>query len=175
MTPEFSRPIRIDAIGEAPRTIEIEADDRERAALARRFGIEAIDALTAAVTVRRHAAGVLAEGRVAARVVQLCVATAAPLTAAVDAPFRLLFVPEPEDEGTEIELDPDALDTLPLEGGAVDLGEAAAETLSLALDPYPRAPDAAAALRAAGVIGEENARAAGPFAQLGERLATKKG
>ena len=46
---------------------------------------------------------------------------------------------------------------------SIDIGEAAAETLALALDPYPRAPDAGEALKAAGVKGEEEA---GPFAAL---------
>ena len=63
----------------------------------------------------------------------------------------------------EIELDADDCDTIGYDGAAVDLGEAAAETLYLALDPFPRAPDADAKLKAAGVIGEGEA---GPFAAL---------
>ncbi|NWN13490.1 hypothetical protein GY655_27460, partial [Escherichia coli] len=55
-------------------------------------------------------------------------------------------------------------------GGAIDLGEAAAETLALALDPYPRSPAAEAALRDAGVISEEEAtrlaEESGPFGGL---------
>ena len=50
----------------------------------------------------------------------------------------------------------------------IDLGEAAAETLALALDPFPRSPDADAMLAEAGVIGEDEAqkrwRSAIPFA-----------
>ena len=49
------------------------------------------------------------------------------------------------------------------DSGAIDLGEAAAQTLALALDPYPRSPGAAAALKEAGVIGEGEA---GPFGGL---------
>jgi hypothetical protein len=53
------------------------------------------------------------------------------------------------------------------EGGAIDLGEAAAQTLALSIDPYPRSPAAEAALREAGVKSEEDARAeASPFAAL---------
>ena len=37
--PEFSRPVRIDTLGAAPRNVAIEADEAERAALARRFGL----------------------------------------------------------------------------------------------------------------------------------------
>ena len=42
MTPEFSRPVRIDSIGEAGRTIAVEADAGERAALVRRVVDEAL-------------------------------------------------------------------------------------------------------------------------------------
>ena len=37
MTPEFSRPERVDAVGERERAVSIEADPAERAALAERF------------------------------------------------------------------------------------------------------------------------------------------
>ena len=58
---------------------------------------------------------------------------------------------------------PEKIDTIEIEGGAIDLGEAAAETMALALDPFPRSPNAAAALKKAGVISEEEA---GPFGAL---------
>ena len=56
----------------------------------------------------------------------------------------------------EIELSEDDCDTVFYTGGAIDLGEAAAETLALALDPFPRSPGAAAALREAGVGGVQS-------------------
>ena len=52
---------------------------------------------------------------------------------------------------------------LPLEHDRVDLGEVAVQTLSLALDPFPRHPDADRILAEKGVLSEE---AAGPFAML---------
>jgi hypothetical protein len=42
--------------------------------------------------------------------------------------------------------------------------------LALALDPFPRSPGAEAALREAGVVGEDEAKAASsPFAKLLKR------
>ncbi len=162
MTPEFSRPVTVDTIGEADRTIEIEADADERRRLAARFALVAIDTLTARFAVRRDERGILAVGTVAADVVQACSVTGDPLAATVDEAVSLRFVEEiAADE--EIELSDDALDTLPIEDGAIDLGEAAAETMALALDPFPRAPGAEEALRAAGVVGEGEA---GPFGAL---------
>jgi len=63
----------------------------------------------------------------------------------------------------EVELSERELDLIFYDGTAIDLGEAVAETLALSLDPYPRAPNAEEALKAAGVKSEEEA---GPFAAL---------
>ena len=58
--------------------------------------------------------------------------------------------------------DPESVDEIAFVDGTLDLGEAAAEQLALALDPYPRAPDAVMP-----DISDE--QAAHPFAAL-ERL-----
>lgn len=170
MTPEFSRTERLDVIGEAPRHVRIEADEGERAALARRFALVAVERLEGDFTLRRSAAGIEAEGRVLAAVVQACSITDAPLTATVDEPFALRFVQANDHAEDEVELGEDALDTVEIEGGAIDLGEAAAETMALALDPFPRAPGAEQALRDAGVVSEEEAGPFGALAALRDRL-----
>jgi uncharacterized metal-binding protein YceD (DUF177 family) len=164
MTPEFSRPERLDTVGEAPRAVTIEATDTERAAVARRFGLVAIDRLAAQLTLRREAAGIVATGMVEADVVQACSVTGDPLPARVAEEVALRFV-EPGDAADEIELSGDLMDTIEIEGGTIDLGEAAAETLALALDPFPRSPRAADVLREAGVVAEDEI-AHGPFAAL---------
>jgi len=156
--------VRIDTLGTGARTIQIEADEAERAALAQRFGLAGIEALSADAAVRMKGGDVFAEGRLRARVTQSCVASGLPVEAEVDEPFAISFRTQPEAAGEEeIELDEGELDVVFYEGGAVDLGEAVAESLSLALDPYPRAPGAEEALKAAGVKSEEEA---GPFAAL---------
>jgi uncharacterized metal-binding protein YceD (DUF177 family) len=161
--PEFSRAFRVDTLGEAPRSVSIEADASERAALARRFGLVAIDGLAAEAALSRSGETVRAEGRLSAQVTQSCVASGEPLEAAIDEPFALRFVPEDQDIGDEVELSEQDCDTLSYDGAAVDLGEAVAETLSLALDPFPRGQGAEAALKQAGVLSEGEA---GPFAAL---------
>lgn len=165
MTPEFSRLARIDTLGEGGRAMAVEADPAERAALAKRFGLIALDALSAEAALRREGDVVFAEGRIKAAVVQACVATGGPVPAAIDEPFVLRFVPEGTDAGEELELDAEDFDTIDYQGGAVDLGEAVAETLALSLDPFPRAADADAVLKAAGVLSEDEV-VAGPFAVL---------
>jgi uncharacterized metal-binding protein YceD (DUF177 family) len=165
MTPEFSRSYRIDTLGEGLRGVAIEADETERAALAQRFGLIAIESLSAEASVSRQGDTVLAEGRLSAQVVQACVASGQPVAAAIDEPFKLRFVPElaADSDAEEIELSEEDCDTIDYAGGAIDLGEAVAETMALSLDPFPRAPDADEVLKAAGILSEEDA---GPFAAL---------
>ncbi|ATE63797.1 YceD family protein [Rhizorhabdus dicambivorans] len=169
--PEFSRPVRIDTLGEGGRMIAIEAAEGERAALAERFGLLALEALTAEANLRREGDVILAEGRVKARAVQVCVASGGPVPADVDETFSLRFVPEGQDGGEELELDAGDIDSIDYAGGAVDLGEAVAETMALSLDPFPRAADADAILKKAGVLTEqEAAEASSPFAALKGKL-----
>lgn len=171
IAPEFPRPHRLDQIGAGESQVRVEASAEERAALAGRFGLAAMEALSADYTLRRDAAGVVAKGRLSARVTQSCVITGEPVPARVEEDFAIRFVPEPE-EGTEeeMELSEDECDTVFYTGGAIDLGEAAAETLALALDPFPRSPNAEAALKEAGVLSEEEAKRlaeeSGPFGGL---------
>ncbi|MDO7841351.1 YceD family protein [Sphingomonas immobilis] len=169
--PEFSRPERVDTIGAGEREVTIAAEPAERAALAQRFALVSIDALEATLGVRREAAGIAVRGRVTASVVQACTVTAEPIAVTVDEAVALLFVDGTDADAEEIELDEGALDVIPYEGGAIDLGEAAAETMALALDPFPRGPGAAAALKAAGVISEgEEEKPAGALAGLKDLL-----
>ncbi len=164
MTPEFSRPERIETIGERARDVRIDATAEERRKLAGRFRLIAIDRLEATLSVARGADHYVVTGRVIGDVVQACTATGDPVRAAIDEPVELRFV-EALGAGEELELDEHALDTIPFDGGAIDLGEAAAQTLALALDPFPRSERADEILQEAGVRGEEEA---GPFSALTE-------
>lgn len=161
--PEFSRRFSLAEIGSTPRAVVIEADETERRALAKRFGLVSLDALAAEAQLRAVAAGIEAEGAIRAQVTQSCVATGVPLPAQIEEPFRILFAPDAGAESDEIELDAEALDSVTHDGLAIDLGEAAAQTLGLALDPFPRAPGADEVLKAAGVLQEGET---GPFAKL---------
>lgn len=170
---EFARPQRIDTIGGEPRTVEIAADATERTALAKRFELIGIDRLTGTFTIRRDAAGILVDGRVAAALTQACSITGDPLPATIEEPVALRFVPEDEAGQDEVELGDQDIDVIPYDGGAIDLGEVAAETMALALDPFPRGPNAEAALKQAGVLSEEEAGPFGALAALKDKLGKK--
>lgn len=165
--PEFSRTVRIDTLGEQPRAMEIAAEPAERAALARRFGLLAIDRLEADLAISRVGDEVTVHGTLQAEVVQPCVASGAPVPATLAAPFDILFRPQPASGKAEeeIELSESEMDVVFYDRAEIDVGEAVAETLSLGLDPYPRSPEADAILREAGVK-REGEEEKGPFAAL---------
>ncbi|PKP89985.1 MAG: hypothetical protein CVT77_16330 [Alphaproteobacteria bacterium HGW-Alphaproteobacteria-16] len=165
MTPEFARPHRIDTIGAGESRVAIAAEEAERAALAKRFGLISIDHLRAELAVRRDSAGIVATGHLSGAVVQPCSVTGDPVPAKVEENFTIRFLPEGAVAAAadEVELDDADCDTVFYTGSAIDLGEAAAQTLALALDPFPRSPNAEGALREAGVLKEDET---GPFAAL---------
>lgn len=162
---DFAHRLTLDRIGSGER-LDLVADEAECAAVAERLGLLSLRQFKAHVTLDRDGDAVKASGRVLASLEQACVATGEPVAAMIDEPFELCFRPEPSAKASadeEIELEGEELDTVFYDGGAIDLGSALADTLALALDPYPRSADAETALRKAGVMTEEEA---GPFAAL---------
>jgi uncharacterized metal-binding protein YceD (DUF177 family) len=170
LTPEFSRPERLDTIGDH-RAVTVVADAAELGALAVRFDLVGVEGLSATFTVDREAGAIRVVGRVRASVTQACTVTGDPVTAAVDEEVAVRFVPAGTfADGEEVELAADAVDTIEIDAGAIDLGELAAETMALALDPFPRAPGAEAALREAGVLSEADRSPFAGLAALRDRL-----
>jgi len=169
--PEFSRPVRIDTLGEAPRALSIAAEEVERITLARRFGLTGIDRLAADLTLTRSGEEIALHGSLSAQVTQACVATGDGIETRIDLAFDILFRPQPAPGAAdEIELSENELDVVFYDRPEIDVGEAVAETLSLNLDPYPRAPGAEQALKAAGVKSEEDAGPFGALAGLRDQL-----
>ena len=173
--PEFSRLVPVDRLGEAEITEEISAGPGERAALARRFGLLSLDRLSATLRLERAGARNLVRiaGRLAAEVTQACVVTLEPVSARLEKDFTLLYdldaAAHGEDEAggaREVTIEAEAEEPPePVGPHGIDLGEALAQQLAIALDPYPRAPGAA--LPEAPRAGAGGARAAeGPFAAL---------
>lgn len=162
---EFSHLVPLDAIGRTGPVI-LEADSATRAAVAARLGLEALDRLAVTASLERTAVGARLRGTVSAALVQNCAATGLPLARSLTEAFDLRYVAAlatPEEADAEIELGDEDCDILPLDQGGVDVGEAAVQSLALALDPFPRHPDADRILAGKGVLTEGQA---GPFAAL---------
>ncbi|MGH6717861.1 MAG: YceD family protein [Alphaproteobacteria bacterium] len=145
--PEFVRRVDVEALADgASRTIDLAATAEERALLARRFGLLALDRFEAKVTLRRSGRVVRADIAIAADVVQQCVVTLEPIGATVAEHLVVTFQPQSSRAVVEVDVDVDVDDDdppEPLVGHAAELGEPAAEALGLVLDPYPRKPDVA--------------------------------
>lgn len=173
MTPEFSHSLTVAEIGQS-RSIELVADEAQRAAVAKRLDLIELKALSLTAKLSSIAGGVKAIGHMNAHVVQRCAATDLAVPYKISEDFDLRFLndvdPAAASEDEEIEISSDDCEVLPLENGRVDVAEAAVQTLSLALDPFPRHPDADRILREKGVMTEEQS---GPFAALAA-LQTKK-
>ena len=135
---ELSRLVSLASIGNAERSIEVEVTADERAALARRFGLQSLDRMTASVIIRRRDDGAVRLGiAFAADVVQLCVATLEPVEARVEGEEEILLV-RPDADSPGVVIDPTDDEPEPLLGETLDVGEVVAEQFGLALDPYPR-------------------------------------
>lgn len=166
--PELSRMIKVRPLpGEV---IVIEASEAERAALATRFGISAVEALRAEVTLEAKPKAIRASGRLTAAIMQPCAVSGEDFAVAIDEPLDLRFVeararPVPSaDEDIEIELEADDCDEIEYSGEMFDLGEAVAQSLGLAIDPYAEGPGADAARKAAGIVQE--GEQLGPLADM---------
>ena len=171
---EFSHIVKLDEIGAGASTVRLSADLKAREGLVSRFQLVALDNLEAEVAVSRDPKGVLAKGRIRATLSQYCVATGEPVPALLDEPMVIRFITEPiVGADTEIELQADDCDTMFFDGQGIDLGEAVAQSLGLALDPYPRTADAYDRLKAIGVKAEDEVEPLGALAGLRDLL-TKK-
>jgi uncharacterized metal-binding protein YceD (DUF177 family) len=164
MSEDFAHQLKIDHIRDGDR-LDLVASEAERRTTAERLGLDSIDRLEAHAVLTRKGQVVEARGRVLAALKQSCVVTGDPVPARLDEPFDIVFTPEPQVRRSEeeVELGSSDCDVVFHDGSSIDLGAAIADTLALALDPYPRSAGAEAALREAGVLTEAQA---GPFAAL---------
>lgn len=147
-------------------TVRIEADPIERAALAARFGVVSVDRLSVQIVLTPDGSAVLAHGTLEAAIVQSCAVSGEDLPATIAEPIALRFIPAgaASNSEEEVEIDPGALDEIEMEpGGRFDLGEAVAQSLGLAIDPFAVGPSAEEARREAGLLDQA---ASGPFAAL---------
>ena len=160
---EFPRPYDVRFLPGEPVTLTASAE--ECAALAKRFALPAVHELHATVTLLTEGATVTARGRLKARVVQSCAISGEDLPQVLNEPLQLRFVPggAVATPGEEVEITADDCDEIDYSGTQFDLGEALAQSLAIALDPFAVGPNAEEARRAAGLIDQQ---AAGPFAAL---------
>ncbi|MEM8917292.1 MAG: DUF177 domain-containing protein [Pseudomonadota bacterium] len=164
--PEFSRIVKLSDLGAAPLIGEATASDEECAALAKRFDLPSIDSLSASYELRTGTDRLSFSGRLESRLTQSCAISGDDLPVTISEDFTIAFVEIGEirnNEEQEIELASEDCDVLEYSDNRVDIGEALAQTLFLALDPYPQGPNADKIRHSGELKTEEEA---GPFAAL---------
>lgn len=172
---EFSRPLDITRVPALGCTEKIAADEPERVALAERFGLPAIHSLTAELRISRwRGEGLKVKGRLVADIDQTCVVSLDVFRSTLEDSFESYFLPASSLAGAD-EAAIEGSDAEPFENGIIDMGEAVAEAMALAIDPYPKKPGTSFADQVepeSEASGAETART--PFAGL-SRLKEGKG
>lgn len=143
-------PVVVAQIPETGLHRDIEANPAIRNAVADVGGLREVLSARASFDVTPTSGGRFhVSGRVRARVGQTCVVTLDPMESDIDEAIDVIFAPAeqiPEmaalvddaEQGVGETPDPPE----PIENGIIDLGRLATDALYLALDPYPRKPDA---------------------------------
>lgn len=174
--PELTRIIKARMLPAS--AVIIEADERERIALADRFGIVSVDSMSASIELDLCKKGVRAQGVLQARITQACAVSGEDFGVSIEEPIVLRFIEEgsatliPSDEDDiDFEITADDCDEIEYAGDAFDLGEAVAQSLGLAVDPYAEGPNADAMREKAGIV--EEGQQDGPLAAA--LAALKKG
>lgn len=170
--PEFSHIVKLSDVGAKPKTGKLVASEAERRALAVRFDLPEIASLTASYTLAGGERGIAFTGQLESDLQQSCVITGEAIPVQVREDFDIRFIPKPaaDEIEEEIELTEEECDVVEYEKAQLDLGEAIAQTLYLALDPFPRGPNADEVARKKGLKSEEEAGPFGALAALKDKL-----
>jgi uncharacterized metal-binding protein YceD (DUF177 family) len=155
----------IDARHLPAAPVRVDADAAQCKTQAERFGLVAVESLGGEFVLEPDGNAVRANGRIEASIVQSCAVSGEDLPVTIDEPLALRFIPEgsPPRPDEELELAAEDCDEIEMDGSRFDLGEALAQSLALAIDPYAVGPEAEHARRKAGIVDEG---ASGPFSAL---------
>ena len=135
---EFARLVSTARLGADAMLYRLTATAEERAALARRFALVSLDHFAAAVELSRQGRDIRLAAEITADVVQLCGVTLEPFACRVADRATLLYRRKAPSDDLAVE---DEVYEI-LAGDEIDIGEAVAQQLSLALPSFPRAPGA---------------------------------
>ena len=166
-------PVTVTTLPKAGFPARLQADEREREAIAHFCNVSSVHALDADLLVTRwRGDGVRVSGQLHATIEQPCVISLEPVVQEIDEPVDGTYLPEASpltrpaaDTVGELVLDPEGKDVPEtFNGNEIDVWEVVIEALILAIDPWPKAPGAA-------MTAEEPAANAGnerqsPFAVL---------
>jgi uncharacterized metal-binding protein YceD (DUF177 family) len=143
-------PVTVAQIPDTGLHRDLEADQAAREAIAQAGSLREVLSASASLDVTPKSGGrVHVTGHVRARIGQTCVVTLDPIESEIDESIDLIYAPPEQipdlsalvDEAAESDTEiPDPPE--PILNGVIDLGRLATDALFLAVDPYPRRPDA---------------------------------
>ena len=157
-----------------PVQIRHEASGQELSEIKTRLGVRKIVSLALSAQLQRTVTGDIYQvsGNIKLIAERSCIVTLENFIETTEGVFDEYFTTSPEqatDQSEHLLIDPDEYEVTLLEQDSIDIGELALQHLVLALNPYPRAPDAPIA------AGDETtAKTQRPFAGLDALLAQKK-
>jgi hypothetical protein len=146
----WSAPVTVAQIPDTGLHRDIDADPAARQAMAAVAGLREILSANASLDVTPKGGGRFhVAGQVRARIGQTCVITLDPIENDIEEDVDLIFAP-PEQIPEMADLVDDTAESAaeipdppePIVNGVIDLGRVATDALFLAIDPYPRKPDA---------------------------------
>ena len=139
--PIFTKLVRANGVPAPGEDIHIEANEAQRAALAKLNKLAEIKRLEANVTVKHRGKELHVRGVITADVIYTCVRTLELFPATVIEKVDMMFAP-PQDERHHKHVDLSFGDSEPepLIDGQADIGALVQELFQLALDPYPHLP-----------------------------------
>lgn len=172
--PEFSHVIDISRVREAPQEVVLSAHAAHCRALAERFDLVDVLALSVQLTVRRGlAASIRVVGTLEARVRQLCVLSGEPFEVTITEDIDEIFMAggDQNDADFDFELAAEVAESAEfVDDGRIDLGELSAQILGVSLDPYARAPGAVSQTASIDTAPPEKTSKTSPFADLATRI-----
>ncbi len=148
-TLEFTRLFKVDGLPPKGRTIDLDPEPSELAAVANRLGLVALNGLEGSVKLQPEMGRQYSlRGSIRAEIVQTCVVTGDPLTTTIAFEIDRTFAEDADPMAglsafdDEELTDPDIEEPDPIIEGKIDAGEHVIEELSLNIPAYPRAPGA---------------------------------
>lgn len=171
----ISHPVNVLTLPTRGLELDIKPDADALAALAKLNGLVRIEDFAVSVALKRwHKDGIRVTGNIQASLVQSCGVTLVDVPQHLDTQIDAVFLPDTSKlarriengQADEILIDPEGDDAPDLfEPPWLDIGDVVQEFFALAIDPFPRAPDAPAANHIEDDGADDN-RKANPFATL---------
>lgn len=141
--------LRLSDLARGVQSLDVNPPPETLVAWGKTLGLVALPALKARITLRSWLDGAELSGRFQGQVEQVCGVSLDPFVQDITGEIDLRVVPQGspntpiEALAGEVELDPEAPDPPDvLDGDVIDLAHVLFEHLALAIDPFPRKPDA---------------------------------